>query len=305
MRNALVMAAIAAGGLGLTPNLLVAQEPRRPTDPERPADPGRMEMRLDHGPDRLMRIVMNRRARLGMKIDLQARATDSIGAYVDAVTPGGPAAQAGIRSGDVVTKLDGNSVLAGGAAEGKDDRRSLPGLRLIELAARFDVNDTVAVELRRGRERRTVSVVTEGESGVVFEGRPGTRPFALRFFRPSEAGPGVSRPAEDVVKRFDSPFSHVEFLSGVLGELELAPLNPELGQYFGAEAGVLVIHAPRDAGLQLQGGDVVLAVDGRKPQGPSHLLRILRSYERGETFKVDILRKRKRQTVSARLAERE
>ena len=50
---------------------------------------------------------------------------------------------------------------------------------------------------------------------------------------------------------------------------------------------------------------MVLAVDGRKPAGPSHLMRILRSYDRGETFKLDILRNRKRETVTARLGEPE
>jgi len=66
---------------------------------------------------------------------------------------------------------------------------------------------------------------------------------------------------------------------------------------------VLVIHAPKDGTLGLKGGDVVQAVDGRKPVSPSHLLRILRSYDRGETFKLDVLRNRKRETISARVAE--
>jgi S1-C subfamily serine protease len=47
-------------------------------------------------------------------VNLQARDTDSVGAYVDAVTPAGPAAKAGIRSGDIITKVDCKSVLAGG-----------------------------------------------------------------------------------------------------------------------------------------------------------------------------------------------
>ena len=68
--------------------------------------------------------------------------------------------------------------------------------------------------------------------------------------------------------------------------------------------GVLVVSAPKDSGLGLNGGDVVLAVDGRKPAGPSQLLRILRSYERGETFKVDILRKQKREVVTGRVGDR-
>ena len=65
-----------------------------------------------------------------------------------------------------------------------------------------------------------------------------------------------------------------------------------------------MIRAPRDSALGLRGGDVVLRVDGRAPSSPSHLLRILRSYEAGETFKLDIMRDRKRETVTARFGER-
>jgi S1-C subfamily serine protease len=98
------------------------------------------------------------------------------------------------------------------------------------------------------------------------------------------------------------PFEYREFGSP-LAHLELAPINPDLGQYFGVTSGILVISVPQDASLALKGGDVVLAVDGRKPESPSHLLRILRSYEDGETIKVDVLRNRKRQTVTGRLGE--
>ena len=62
---------------------------------------------------------MNRRARLGIKVNLQARDTDSLGAYVESVPPNGPAAKAGLRSGDLITKLDGKSVLAGGQPSGR------------------------------------------------------------------------------------------------------------------------------------------------------------------------------------------
>ena len=68
---------------------------------------------------------MNRRARLGIKVNLQARDTDSLGAYVESVTPNGPAAKAGLRSGDIITKLDGKSVLTGGAADAGADTRAV------------------------------------------------------------------------------------------------------------------------------------------------------------------------------------
>ncbi len=296
MRSGVVlMAMLTATTVGAAPGVLAAQG--RPHDDSLRAD--RFEQRVD-GPDGLMRIVMNRRARLGIKVNLQARDTDSLGAYVQSVSPNGPAAKAGLRSGDIITKLDGKSVLSGGEAEQQADRRqSLPGLRLIELAARLEPNDTVAIEFLRGKDRRTVSVVTEDEPDTFAQGPDGHR-FMMRFSGP---GPRDRLPVGDFMDEM-GPGGHFEFLSGgSLGDLELAPLNPDLGGYFGTTDGVLVIRAPRDGSLGLKAGDVVQAVDGRKPSSPSHLLRILRSYEQGESFKLDIMRNHKRETVTGRLSD--
>ena len=279
-RPSLIAAALTLVGMAPLPGVLTGQEPGRP-------DP-----RVEVGgrtPERVMEFLMSRRARLGLKVNLRARETDSIGAYVDAVTPNGPAANAGIRSGDVIVRVDGKSVLTG-ESPSRDDRESLPGLRLIELAATLEPQDTIPVEFRRGRERKSVTVVTGDEPTVVFRGRPGAAAFDFRY--PAE-GRAVA-PGERIL--VEGPFMY-----GPLANLELAPLNPDLGQYFGTTAGVLVISVPGDFELGLKGGDVVLAVDGRKPESPSHLLRILRSYRDGETFKLDVLRNRKRLSVDGKL----
>lgn len=278
--------------LGLVPfsSRLSGQEPVRPVNP-------RVEVQPDVRSERVMQFVLSRRARLGLKVNLRARETDSIGAYVDAVTPNGPAARAGIRSGDVITKVDEKSVLAGGQTVSRDARESLPGLRLIELAARLEPNDTIAVEFRRGKESKTVSVVTADESNVVFRDRPDGRSFAFRYSPDGR----LSMPLDGDDILTGAPL----FYGSPLADLELAPLNPDLGQYFGAASGVLVISVPEGSGLGFRGGDVVLAVDGRKPESPSHLIRILRSYTDTEGYQAEVLRNRKRVTVEGALGGRE
>ncbi|HEX5576035.1 MAG TPA: PDZ domain-containing protein [Gemmatimonadales bacterium] len=284
--------AISMALAGLTAHKVVAQEPQGP-------DP--VELRLDRGPERVMQFVMNRRARLGLKVNLRARSSDSVGAYVDAVTPNGPAAKAGIQSGDIITSVDGKTVLAGGSAEAGAQRQSLPGLRLIELAAKLAPNDTIAVQFRRGKDRKTVSLVTADEPDILFRGgEPSGRSFAFRL------GPDGPRrmvmPFEDQVEgEFGGP---TVLYGSPLADLELAPLNADLGRYFGATDGVLVISVPKDSQLGLKGGDVVLTVDGRKPATPSQLLRILRSYESDETLKLEVLRNHKRETLTGRLGEK-
>src|ERR1700681_730068 len=138
-RRSLVVATLALAGVAPL-SVGLAQEPA-----EQPAGEP-FEIRLDRGPEQLMHFVMNRRARLGLKVNLRARLTDSVGAYVDAVTPNGPAAKAGIQSGDLITKVGGKSVLTGRQSGVEADKESLPGIRLIELAATLQPNDTIPIE---------------------------------------------------------------------------------------------------------------------------------------------------------------
>jgi len=50
--------------------------------------------------------------------------------------------------------------------------------------------------------------------------------------------------------------------------------------------------------VPLKAGDVILALDGRKPRSSGHAQRILDSYEPGETIKADVMRKQKRTSLT-------
>ena len=157
----------------------------------------------------------------------------------------------------------------------------------------------MSVDYRRGAERRTDFARDRRRSaGACWRagGFPGAWRCGSAPAAPRRCPPFEGRPFELPAPAFEL------FVAGDLAELELAPLNPDLGQYFGTDDGVLVISAPRNSRLGVRGGDVVLAVDGRKPDGPLHLLRILRSYDGGERFKLDIMRSRKRESLTASLA---
>jgi S1-C subfamily serine protease len=247
-----------------------------------------------------LEMLTTRRARLGVVVNLQANENDSIGATLESVTPGGPASKAGLRSGDIITRLDGQSVLGGDTKVEED--QSLPGLRLVEMAAKFEPNDTISVEYQRGDNRRTATLVTGNEPmpmGWSFsmsdpDNRVWTMPLPnIDRFRMPEGGRLRSEPLPQGGFLFS--------FGGPLSNVELAPLNADLGSYFGTTEGVLVINVPKESTLGLKGGDVVLSVDGRKTSSPSGLLRILRSYEPGDTFKLEVMRNKSRQTINGTL----
>jgi S1-C subfamily serine protease len=280
---------------------LAAQEKTR--EPAKERTPVRVWV---NGEDMTGRLgpMMQRRARLGVSVSLEKRASDSLGAHIESVTPGGPAAKAGIRSGDIITRLDGKSLLpATGDKVPEED--SAPGMRLVELAARLEPSDTIAVEYLRDGAKKTATLIT-GDEPLMAMTDPSGRAFVWRTPQGEDMefrmpGMTLERIPEGRIEIRRTPGAMGTFVRGPLGDVELAPLNPDLGSYFGTTEGILVIKAPAGSALGLKGGDVVLSVDGRKPSSPSSLIRILRSYDEGETIKLEVLRQKKKETLTGTL----
>ena len=228
------------------------------------------------------------RGRIGVIVDTRADASgDKVGARIEAITPGGPAEKAGLKAGDVITKFKGTA-LAGAKAE--EDEDSGPGMKLIELAQGLDPGDTVQVEYRRGTETRKASIVAENLGGdhMWVGGGPGEMQMDMWKMG---GGPG----SDNFAFGFRTPW----------GGLELVKLNPDLGDYFGVREGVLVVRAPEDSTLALKGGDVITAIGTRKPSSPEQAMRIIGSYDPGDTVTVNVLRKKKAMTVTWVVPERE
>jgi predicted metalloprotease with PDZ domain len=202
------------------------------------------------------------RAIIGVQLDNTPQ-----GARVSEVSPGGPAAEAGIRAGDVIVAVDGSEVGGPEAA-----RKVVRIMRNIKPDSRVSVR-----VLREGRPRE-----------FVVTARPG--PTLLTMHGLSELG----MPPADLAFVLRRPFA----------DMELASLTPRLGSYFGADKGILVVRAPADGALQLQDGDVILAIDGRVPSSGAHATRILGSYQPGEKVSLRILRQHKTLDLESVLPER-
>jgi S1-C subfamily serine protease len=232
------------------------------------------------------RIVTTDRGRIGVLIDSE-RDADSLGARISEVIEDGPAEKAGLRAGDVITTWNGTSLTAG---TGRD-----PGQRLLRMARRLAPGDTVNVEYRRGTETRSASIVADDKGPYVV-----ALPDMRRMERHLE---GMGRHFDRMGARLGQEFDfHVHRRHG---GLELVELNPDLGEYFGTKEGLLVVRAPSDSTVPLKAGDVIVTIDGRKPQSAAHAHRILGSYEDGERTKVEVLRKRKRTTLEWTVPERD
>ena len=224
--------------------------------------------------------VNDNRGRIGVVVRTDASPeTDKIGAKIEGVTPGGPPDKAGLKVGDIITKFNGTSLAA---VRAENDDESGPGTKLIELAHKLEPGDTVQIEYRRGDDAKKATIVAEKGGGGFTFGFRGGEPMIPEMRMP-------------MLPKLDG-------LSFCFGDswcdLDFVTLNPDLGEYFGAKEGVLVVKAPGDSTLPLKGGDVILSIGGRKPTSPSHAMRILHSYDAGETVSIDILRKQKRMTVT-------
>jgi len=241
-------------------------------------------------------MTMGSRATLGVMLAPSEGASAAPGVAVEAVTPGGGAALAGVQPGDRLLTVNGRKVATSAEV----------------IAAMSDVKpgDAVKIESVRDGKPRNIEVVSQQREARVMvireEGDAAGRapmgpmgpmghhaPMGPRGMHPPmffmDGGPGGPGGPGGMGGMGGERFEVT--IDGPLADLELTNLTPALGRYFGTDKGVLVVHA--NGALKLQDGDVLRAIGGRVPSDETHALRILGSYAPGEAVKLDVLRDRK------------
>jgi len=233
------------------------------------------------------------RAPLGVNVETDG---SDFGVRVVGVTPNGPAAAAGVVVGDTIVAIDGTDLSGKGPPS--------PAERLFAQTRDLEPGQQIDLRLLRDGDYRDVQVQLRERGEGVWVVPPGSSGF--RYVVPAApaapAAPGA--PAVSVVPGGRMPWIvGSPFYASQWGDLELLALTPGLGSYFGVVKGLLVVRAPTDAALALREGDVILDISGREPTSTAHALRILSSFEPGETMRVTIMRQRERQTLEVKVPE--
>ncbi len=206
------------------------------------------------------------------------------GVAVRGVSPGGAAFDAGLRAGDTITAINKQLLRAENSVRANE--------KLLEFMSTIKDGDNVDVEYSRAGKVATVAVKPKVQQ---------ERFFAIAMAQ----APGVP-PAPG------APMPHVfpdgnQFMfwrgDGGWGDMEVVTLSKDLGRYFGTEEGLLVIRAPGEDTLKLRDGDVIRSIDGREPSSISHVVRILDSYQPGETLDIEIMRDKRKLTLKVEIPD--
>lgn len=240
-------------------------------------------------------------------------ARDDHGVRISAVTPDGPAARAGLRDGDVITAIDGHSLDAKSPADSLQRARDLLG--------NLEENQKVTLGYRRGRQNSVAAFEAERRKPTswarLFAEDP-NHPLLPKDFdqqirvEVERAQKEAELRSNDRV-RADINLAHEEARKAMKNGswrfvmpwwgLNLAPLNADLGRYFGADRGVLVLSADNHSLPGIRAGDVITRIAGESVSRPEDALRALRDQEPGKNVPIQVLRDRKTLALSMKAPE--
>jgi membrane-associated protease RseP (regulator of RpoE activity) len=206
-----------------------------------------------------------RRALLGLSPE-----DTELGVRVAGVSPGGPAAQAGIQVGDVIVEIDGAALAD---PRGRNGNGQSPTELLLAQMGHVEPGESVTLKLRRDGDEREVTLQTRERNAFSYDYGIGPRALPAPARWPGMFG---GNPWQD---------------------MQLVTLTPELGSYFGTNEGILVVRGPENDALGLRDGDVIVDIGGRVPSSPEHAIRILGSFEEGEMLRINVMRRQQRQTL--------
>lgn len=206
------------------------------------------------------------------------------GAIVVQVDEGGPAAQAGLKVGELVVEFDGERVRS--------------ARHLVRLVREATEGRAVKMVVSARQSQRTIDITpVDGVSAML--NTPEIRRQVERGVR--ELQDEVRRQIEEGEGPFGGTFGSRRRLG-----VELMPLSDELAGYFGVKAGALVSRVRAEspaASAGVKAGDVITTVNGVSVTNPGE---VAREVSRGEgELTLIVVRDKKELTLKAALPEPE
>ncbi|WP_368561688.1 PDZ domain-containing protein [Pseudoxanthomonas sp. UTMC 1351] len=245
-------------------------------------------------------------------------APDKDGVRITGVTPDSGAAKAGLKAGDQLLKVDGKGIT------GANDGARLASARL--ALAQLKAGTPATITYRRGGRVQDTKVTPEPGRPAMMIARadaPGQHPHTRTLVMRDDQGQPML--LEDMLPLTDlhmgiapgiqAELRRIKDLRGCRGDdcrlpmlteafrwegLNLASVDKQLGRYFGAESGVLVLS--NGAELEgLQAGDVIRKIEGKPVASPREVMAALRGKPEESRVKVEFLRDRQTRTADVRL----
>jgi S1-C subfamily serine protease len=252
------------------------------------------------------------------------------GLRVGAVTPGGPAERAGIKAGDTITRIDGKPVGTHGESalwhaeagksialavdrDGKLHELHVTPERLqasdweaiarqAELAAdqataqvrspefQKQIQQSIEDAMKDVEAARAGADAARAQAESAREGARAAREAAREGAAAAREAAGKARERAWIALRSTPWFG-----------LNLAPLNPDLGSYFGTDRGALVLSRDGKQFPELQPGDVIIAVGGQPVARPEDATRALRDATKDKSIAVALRRHGKPVTLTVKV----
>lgn len=224
------------------------------------------------------------------------------GVQIAAVTPGGPADKAGVRNEDLLLAIDGKEL---GRDELDTARQVLQDLKVdqkVKLAlSRNGKNLDVTVTAARREALNWPKVMTGADMDIDLDidiDPEQIRREVERSVRDARGHVERVRNAGNLQQLRDLRINLMPWWG-----INLAPLNADLGNYFGTSQGVLVLSADPDDMPELKGGDILQSVAGNQVDSPSDVMRRLRDADAGSEVKLGVLRQKKALTVNTKVPQ--
>jgi predicted metalloprotease with PDZ domain len=248
------------------------------------------------------------------------------GVRLSAVTPGGPADKAGLKSGDIVRSIDGRNLEGDGREAARALATSLRGKQNGEQVRVGYVRDgrSAAANVTLAPIGGMATFRWVGDGGLH---RLQANELTLHTGEMTDAGHDARKHIEMTTSGADagslrmitpSRTGSVRVVTCMHGQdgcdrdlltqafrfrgLNLTRIDADLGRYFGADKGALLI-AASDALPGLKSGDVITAVEGKAVESPREVMRALGDKDAGETLTLRILRNRAAQDVEVTVPE--